>query len=303
MIMTGSVEKTARIAVELPEILAEKTPIAGFAGIISRNLTTSAGIAIIVLLAVTAIAAPWLGTVDPSAISPVDRTLPPSAAHWFGTDMLGRDIYSRVLYGARVSLIVGFTTSIVASLIGLLLGLIAGYVRWSDGLIMRVMDAVMSVPSILLAIALLSVASGSIASVVFAITVAEIPRVARVIRGQVLSLRGLPYVEAAVTCGTRTPQIIVRHILPNIVAPLIVQATYICAAAILIEASLSFVGAGLPPTVPSWGNIMADGRSIWQVKPYIIFFPAIMLSLTVLAVNMVGDGLRDVLDPRAAGRI
>ncbi|MGQ3029414.1 MAG: ABC transporter permease [Ferrovibrionaceae bacterium] len=291
------------IATSLPDILEEKTTTSGWWGLASRHPTIFIGATLLASLVFVACAAPLLGTVDPSAISPLDRTLAPSSEHWFGTDLLGRDVYSRVLYGARVSLAVGFSTAALASAFGLLLGLIAGYVRWTDGLIMRVMDSVMSVPSILLAIALLSVTSGSLGSVIFAITVAEIPRVARLIRGQVLALRGMPYVEAAMTSGTRTPAIMARHILPNVVAPLTVQTTYICAAAILVEASLSFVGAGLPPTTPSWGNIMAEGRSIWQVKPYIIFFPALMLSITVLAVNIIGDGLRDLLDPRSAGRM
>ncbi|MBV9970240.1 MAG: ABC transporter permease, partial [Xanthobacteraceae bacterium] len=215
------------------------------------------------------------------------------------TDMLGRDIYSRVLYGARVSLTVGLSVAILASVVGLAIGLVSGMVRWADGIIMRVMDGLMSIPPILLAVALMALTRGSIGNVIVAITIAEIPRVSRLVRGVVLSLREQPYVDAAIAAGTRTPMIILRHILPNTVAPMTVQATYICGSAMIVEAILSFIGAGTPPTIPSWGNIMAEGRALWQVKPFIVFFPAAFLSITVLAVNLVGDGLRDALDPRA----
>jgi peptide/nickel transport system permease protein len=217
--------------------------------------------------------------------------------------MLGRDVYSRVLYGARVSLIVGFSVAIIASVIGLFIGLLSGFVRVLDAILMRIMDGVMSIPGILLAIALMALRGGSIGNVILAITIVEIPRVARLVRGVVLSLREQPYVEAAVAAGTRTPKIIWKHILPNTLAPITVQATFICASAMLTEATLSFIGAGTPPIIPSWGNIMAEGRALWQVKPYIVFFPAIFLSITVLAVNLLGDGLRDALDPRMAKRI
>jgi peptide/nickel transport system permease protein len=231
------------------------------------------------------------------------RTREPSARWWFGTDMLGRDVYSRVMYGARVSLIVGISVAILSSIVGLAIGLVSGFVRWADGIIMRIMDGMMSIPPILLAIALMALTRGSVRNVIISITIAEIPRVSRLVRGVVLSLREQPYVDAAVAAGTRTPVIIWRHILPNTLAPITVQATYICAAAMIIEAILSFIGAGTPPIIPSWGNIMAEGRALWQVKPYIVFFPAVFLSITVLAVNLLGDGLRDALDPRMAKRI
>ncbi|MFC3124565.1 ABC transporter permease [Pseudoroseomonas globiformis] len=280
-----------------------KTARKGFIGYIMRHPNIGIGGFLLLLIVAVAVFAPFLWTKDPTALAPVMRTRNPSAAAWFGTDMLGRDVYSRVVYGARVSLIVGFGVAFFASIIGLAIGLVSGFVRWADSIIMRIMDGLMSIPSILLAIALMALTRGSVGNVILAITVAEIPRVARLVRGVVLSLREQPYVDAAIASGTRTPVIIWRHILPNTLAPMTVQATYICGAAMLIEAGLSFIGAGTPPIIPSWGNIMAEGRALWQVKPYIVFFPAIFLSITVLAVNLLGDGLRDSLDPRMAKRV
>ena len=270
---------------------------------IRRYPTMAIGGVLLFLILFAAGAAPILFTVDPTALTPRLRTRAPSAQFWFGTDMLGRDIYSRVLYGARVSLEVGFAVAALASIVGMTIGLVSGFVRWADSVIMRVMDGLMSIPPILLAIALMALTRGSVGNVITAITIAEIPRVSRLVRGVVLSLREQPYVEAAIASGTRTPKIILRHILPNCLAPIIVQATYICASAMITEAILSFIGAGTPPIIPSWGNIMAEGRALWQVKPYIVFFPAVFLSITVLAVNLLGDGLRDALDPRMAKRL
>jgi peptide/nickel transport system permease protein len=250
-----------------------------------------------------AVFAPLLFTVDPTALAPARRTRPPSGQYWFGTDMLGRDVYSRVLYGSRISLIVGFAVALIASLVGMTIGLTAGFVRSVDSIVMRVMDGLQSIPGILLAIALMALTRASVENVVAAIAVTQLPTVSRLVRSVVLSLREQPYVEAAVAAGTRLPVIIVKHILPNTLAPVIVQATFICASAMLTEATLSFIGAGTPPIIPSWGNIMAEGRALWQVKPYIVFFPAAFLSVTVLAVNLLGDGLRDALDPRLAKRI
>lgn len=272
----------------------------GVIRLIRRYPTIAIGGSLVVAVILMAIFAPFLGTTDPTSISTRMRTREPSAQFWFGTDMLGRDIYSRVLYGARVSLVVGFSVAILASVIGLAIGLVAGFIRAADAVIMRVMDGIMSIPSILLAVALMALTRGSVGNVILAITIAEIPRVSRLVRGVVLSLREQPYVDAAVAAGTRTPMIIIKHILPNTLAPIIVQATYICAAAMITEAILSFIGAGTPPIIPSWGNIMAEGRALWQVKFYIVLIPAIFLSVTVLAVNLLGDGLRDALDPRLA---
>lgn len=284
----------------LPDLWPPVKARRGIVGFLRRYPTIAIGVALLVAMVLMAVLAPYLGTVDPTALATSRRTREPSALYWFGTDMLGRDIYSRVVYGARVSLTVGFSVAILASAAGLTIGLVSGMVRWADGIIMRVMDGLMSIPPILLAVALMALTRGSIGNVIMAITIAEIPRVSRLVRGVVLSLREQPYVDAAVAAGTRVPMIILRHILPNTLAPMTVQATYICASAMIVEAILSFIGAGVPPIIPSWGNIMADGRAIWQVKPFIVFFPAVFLSVTVLAVNLLGDGMRDALDPRLA---
>jgi peptide/nickel transport system permease protein len=287
----------------LPDVLPPIRRRGRFRTLVRRHPTIAMGAGLLGIVVFIAVFAPWLGTVDPTALAPAKRIRPPSETYWFGTDMLGRDVYSRVMYGARVSLIVGFAVALLSSVVGTFIGLISGYVRWLDAVIMRIMDGLMSIPPILLAIALMALTRGSVQNVIIAISVAEVPRVARLIRGVVLSLREQPYVEAAIASGTRVPKIILRHILPNTIAPLTVQATYICASAMITEAILSFIGAGTPPTVPSWGNIMAEGRALWQVKPYIVFFPAVFLSVTVLAVNLLGDGLRDSLDPRLAKRL
>jgi peptide/nickel transport system permease protein len=287
----------------LPDVLPPAPVRSRLGHLIHRHPTFMIGAALLLIMLFIAVFAPYLGTVDPTALAPAKRTRPPSSLYWFGTDMLGRDVYSRVLYGSRVSLIVGFGVAILSSVIGVLIGVISGFVRWLDALLMRIMDGLMAIPGILLAIALMALTRGSVSNVIIAITIPQVPQVARLIRSVVLSLREQPYVEAAVASGTRLPKIILRHILPNTMAPLTVQATYICASAMITEAILSFIGAGTPPIIPSWGNIMAEGRALWQVKFYIVLFPAIFLSLTVLAVNMLGDGLRDALDPRLAKRL
>jgi peptide/nickel transport system permease protein len=270
---------------------------------IRRHPMIVAGGTLLLLMAIIAIAAPLLGTVDPKQLAPRLRLRPPSERYWFGTDMLGRDIYSRVMYGARVSLSVGLAVAILSTVVGLAIGLVSGYLRLLDSIVMRMMDGLMSIPPVLLAIALMALTRPSVENVILAIAVSEIPRVSRLVRGLVLSLREQPFVEAAVASGTRLPAILIRHILPNTLAPLTVQATYVCASAMITEAILSFIGAGTPPNIPSWGNIMAEARSLFQVAAYIMLFPAIFLSLTVLAVNLLGDGLRDALDPRLARRM
>ncbi len=287
----------------LPAILPSPKVRGRVAGFIYRHPTIFVGGLLVGIMLLIAIFAPYLGTKDPTALAPARRTREPSALYWFGTDMLGRDVYSRVMYGTRVSLVVGFAVALCASVIGTFFGLVAGFIRKLDSVVMRVMDGLMSIPSLLLAIALMALTRASVQNVIVAISITEFPRVCRLVRGVVLSLREQPYVEAAVASGTRTPMIIWKHILPNTLAPLMVLATFIAASAMITEAILSFIGAGTPPTIPSWGNIMAEGRALWQVKPYIVFFPAAFLCVTVLAVNLLGDGLRDALDPRLAKRI
>jgi peptide/nickel transport system permease protein len=272
---------------------------------------------VLVLLVAVALLAPWLGTVDPSLFDPASRDLLPgqhgeittlegeTLKHTFlmGSDSFGRDIYSRVIYGTQVSLVVGVATALLALAFGIVLGLCAGYLRWLDGPLMRVMDGVMAIPAILIAIALVAMWKGSLLTVVVAIAVPEIPRVTRLVRSLVLSIREEPYVEAAISLGTPTWLIMARHILPNCVAPLVVQGTFICASGILVEAILSFLGVGLPPDIPTWGNVMAEGRAQFNEYPHNIFFPGIFLAVTVLAVNILGDGLRDTLDPKMAKRV
>ena len=274
-----------------------------FRDALRRHPTAIAGALVLMAMVLIAVLAPWLGTTDPLALSPVERLKPPSGEHWFGTDMLGRDVYSRVIYGSRISMTVGVAVAALSIAIGLAIGLVTGFVRWLDAVVMRVMDGLMSIPSVLLAIALMALTKASVGNVIVAITLAEVPRVVRLVRSLVLSLREQPYVEAAVAAGTNLPLILLRHILPNTVAPLLVQGTYICASAMITEALLSFIGAGTPPNVPSWGNIMAEARSMFQLAAYLIYFPGVFLSLTVLAVNLLGDGMRDALDPRLARRM
>ncbi len=275
------------------------------------------GFVLVILIALMGLSAPLLTSSDPSAINPSNRNKVPGfevterddegnkinkVAH-FGTDSLGRDVYARVVYGARVSLVVGLSVAIISVFIGLLIGLVSGYFRRVDGIVMRIMDGLMAIPAILLAIALVSLSGASLLTVIVAVAIPEIPRVVRLVRSIVLSIREEPYVEAAISVGTPTPKILWRHVLPNTIAPLIVQATYICGAAILVEAILSFLGVGIPPEVPTWGNIMAEGRSSFQLFPHNILYPGIFLALTVLGINMLGDGLRDTIDPRMSKKL
>jgi len=282
-----------------------------------RNWSVRVGGSALLLMIVVAGAAPLLGTVDPSLFDAASRDLRPGQAgeimtldgellrHEFvmGSDSFGRDIYSRVIYGTRVSLLVGIATALLALAFGIVLGLCSGYLRWLDGPLMRVMDGLMAIPAILLAIALVALWRASVLTVVLAIAITEIPRVTRLVRSLVLSIREEPYVEAAISLGSPTWKIMFGHILPNCVAPLLVQGTYICASAILVEAILSFLGVGLPPDIPTWGNIMAEGRVQFMAYPHNLFFPGVFLAVTVLAVNILGDGLRDTLDPKMAKRV
>jgi peptide/nickel transport system permease protein len=304
----------------LPGELVERAPAAPrreAMRMLARNPSVVIGATIIAFLALVGLFAPLLGTIDPSEINPAFRNKKPGVertiraddgketvfVHRFGTDSLGRDVYSRVVYGARVSLIIGVTVAILAVTVGLFVGLVAGYIRWLDGIIMRIMDGLMAIPAILLAMGVVSLSRAGLLAVVIAIVIPDIPRVVRLVRATVLTIREEPYVEAAITVGTPTPTLLVRHVLPNTIAPLIVQGTFICASAILIEAILSFLGIGIPPETPTWGNIMAEGRSLFRIYPHNIFYPGVCLAMAVLAINMLGDGLRDTLDPRFAKRL
>jgi peptide/nickel transport system permease protein len=287
------------IAVAVPSAVPRRA----WRGVIRRHPTIIFGAVLLAVMAAVAILAPYLGTVDPQAISPIERLHWPSAAHWFGTDALGRDVYSRTIYGARVSLIVGFSVALLSTGLGLAIGLLTGSSRWTDAIIMRIMDGLMSIPSILIAIALMALTRASMQNVILAITVGEVPRVTRLVRSIVLSLREMPYVEAAVASGTPALRILRRHILPNTLPTLFVQATFTAASAMIVEAYLSFLGVGTPPIIPSWGNIMAEGRTWFQIAYYLVLFPGVMLLLAVLAVNLLGDGLRDALDPRLQRRM
>jgi peptide/nickel transport system permease protein len=286
-------------AEDMPRVAS---PLVRAATAIRRNPTIFIGAMLLAALVALTLAAPWIAG-DPFRQAPINRLRPPSEGFWFGTDQFGRDVFSRTVYGARVSLIVGFAVAALSSLIGLAAGLVCGYYSRIDAVVMRAMDGIMAIPSILLAIALITLTRPGLGIVIAAIVIPEVPRVVRVVRSVVLSIRAQPYVESAIAGGTRNAKLLARHILPNTLAPLIVQATYVCASAMLIEAGLSFLGAGVPPEIPSWGNIIAQGRTFFQIAPWSILIPGAFLALTVLAVNMLGDGLRDRLDPRLARRL
>jgi peptide/nickel transport system permease protein len=290
---------TATTAVDMP---VPPTPLARLATGIRRNPTIAFGVFMLAVLATVALIAPWISG-DPFKLASINRLRPPSERFWFGTDQFGRDVFARTMYGARVSLMVGFVVAAVSCAVGLLLGLLCGYFRRVDALVMRVMDGLMAIPSLLLAIALITLTRPGLAIVIVAITIPEVPRVVRVVRSLVLSIRSQPYIESAIAGGTRGAKLVLRHILPNTLAPLIVQGSYVFASAMLIEAGLSFIGAGVPPETPSWGNIIAQGRSFFQIAPWTILIPGCFLAAAVLAVNLLGDGLRDRLDPRLARRM
>ncbi len=299
-------------------VTTAQSPFRQTLGRMFSNTSVLLGGGLALLIALMGIFAPYLDTRDPSGISPRNRNQPPGyeatvrdyntgqkveVVYRMGSDTLGRDVYSRVVYGARTSLIVGLSVAAIAIFVGMLIGLIAGYFRFADSFIMRIMDGMMAIPAILLAIAVVSLFSAGLLSVIVAIVVSEIPRVVRLVRSVVLSIREEPYVEAAITAGTPTPLLLVRHVLPNTIAPLIVQGTFIVASAIIVEAILSFLGIGIPPEIPTWGNIMAEGRQVFQLHPHNILYPGIVLALTVLSVNVLGDGLRDTMDPRFSKQV
>ena len=269
---------------------------------VRRQATLILGAAVLALVIILAIAAPWISP-DPMRLAPAERLQPPSAQHWLGSDSLGRDVYARAVYGARISLVVGVSVAAVSVVFGLLIGLVAGYWTGVGMVVMRVMDGLMAIPAILLAIALVSLNKASVFIVIVAISIPEIPRVVRLVRAVVLTVRERPYIEAAVSGGSRASKIVWRHILPSTVPPLIVQSTYVIASAILIEAGLSFLGAGVPPDIPTWGNMIASSRLFIARAPWTVFVPGGALALVILAVNLLGDALRDRLDVRLMRRV
>ncbi|MER9158369.1 ABC transporter permease [Mesorhizobium sp. M0778] len=266
-----------------------------------RHPLALVGGGLLALLIILALAAP-LYAGDPVNMDPFKRLQPPSAEMWFGSDNLGRDVFARTIFGARISLMVGLLSAASAAVVGLLIGVIAGYSRSFDNVVMRVMDGLMSIPTILLAIALISLTGPGIGILIVAIAIPETPAVARLVRSVVLGVRELPYVEAALCGGARLPKVLWRHILPSTIPPLMVQGATVCASAIMTEAGLSFLGVGVPPEIPSWGNMIASSRLYLAIAPLTIFAPGICLAVTVLAVNLLGDGLRDMFDPRSKRR-
>lgn len=269
--------------------------------VFSSPIVTVATVVLVVIV-LSAVFAAWVVPHDPVRLTPSERLKPPSETYWLGTDAFGRDLFSRIIYGGQISLVVGVCAAIAAVMFGLILGLLAGYIRWIDAVLMRMVDGLMAIPSILLAIAIVSLWGASMWTVLVAITIPEVPRVVRLVRSLVLSAREEPYVEAAIAAGSSTFLIMRRHLMPNTIAPLIIQGTYICASAILTEAILSFLGAGINPETPSWGNIMAEGRIYFQINPGIVLWPGLIVSVAILSINLLGDAVRDALDPRMAKR-
>jgi peptide/nickel transport system permease protein len=287
----------------LPEpSLPITTPLRPKLGFLTATPIIAVATILLLLIIALAVLAPWIAPHDPLQLAPSLRLRPSSAQFLLGTDAYGRDVLSRVIYGGRVSLLIGIGAAVFSVAVGLLIGLVSGFFKWVDAVMMRVMDGLMAIPSILLAIAVVSLSGASIMTVLIAITIPEVPRVARLVRSVVLAAREEPYVEAAISVGSSLPKIMWRHLMPNTIAPLIVQGTYVCASAILTEAILSFLGAGISPETPTWGNIMAEGRAYFQIKPSLIFWPGLLLSIAILSINLVGDAARDALDPRMKQR-
>lgn len=270
---------------------------------IRRHPRIAIGGSLMAILVALSLLAPWIAPYDPLKLNVSQRLKPPGDVYWFGTDAYGRDVLSRTLWGGQISLVIAAAVAVLSTVVGTFIGLLAGYFRAMDAIVMRVMDGLMAIPGILLAVAMLSLSKASVQTVVIAITIPEIPRVVRLVRAVVLSLREQTFVSGAVAAGSRVPRILFRHILPNAMTPIIVQATYIAASAVLIEAYLGFLGVGTPPEIPSWGNIIAEGRNFIMLAIWSVLFPGLFLGTMVLAINILGDGVRDMLDPRIAKRI
>ena len=291
-----AIETIPQTTVIVPD---RRWPALGF--LVSTPIILGATICLVLVIA-SALFAPWLSPHNPMEMAPALRLKPPSADFPLGTDAFGRDLLSRTLYGGRISLLIGIGAAIISIVIGLAIGLVSGFFRWADAIIMRIMDGLMAIPAILLAIAVVALSGASLQTVLVAIVIPEVPRVVRLVRSVVLTAREEPYVEAAIAMGTSLPKILWRHLMPNTIAPLIVQGTYVCASAILTEAILSFLGAGISPETPTWGNIMAEGRTVFMIKPSLIFVPGVVLSIAILSINLIGDAARDALDPRMKQR-
>jgi peptide/nickel transport system permease protein len=267
-----------------------------------NNWSVRLALLFLLMVVVFAIFAPYMHTVSPTELDPAMRLKGVSAEHWLGTDALGRDLYSRIVYGARISFMIGFGVLGISVFFGVIFGALAGYFDVMDTIIMRFMDGVMAIPNILLAIALVSVSGGSLYTVLMAISIPEIPRVTRIVRGAIMSTKSESFVEAAITQGTSVWTILGRHLLPSAIAPLIVHGAYVFASAVMFESVLSFLGAGIPPEIPSWGNIIAEGRRYFQMIPGLVLYTGVVLSLTILSINIIGDALRDVFDPKSLSR-
>lgn len=270
----------------------------GFIWQLLSRPTSAAAIGILIVILIASAAAPWLAPYAPAELSIMTRLTAPNASHWFGSDELGRDVFTRTLYAGQTSLLVGASVVIFASLAGIVLGLAAGYFPRVDGPVSRLIDAMMAFPDILLAIALVAALGPTAINVTLALGTVYTPRLARVVRASTLVVRELPFVEAARALGVPTPVILTRHILRNIASPLLVQATFIFANAILAEAGLSFLGVGISPDIPTWGTIISQGRQYMDDAPWIMLFPGIAIVITVLSLQLLGDALRDFLDPR-----
>ncbi|KLK92458.1 peptide ABC transporter permease [Microvirga vignae] len=275
--------------------------LSGLPRLARRHPLVFIGGGLLALLIILALAAPLYAS-DPLNLYPFKRLQPLSAEMWLGSDNLGRDVFARTAFGARISLLVGLTSAASTVLTGLLVGIIAGYNRRFDSIAMRIMDGLMSIPTILLALALVSLTGAGIGILIVAITITHTPGTARLVRSVVLGVRERPYVEAALCGGARLPKVLWRHILPSTIPALMIQSANLCASAIMTEAGLSFLGVGVPPEIPSWGNMISSSRLYLPIAPWSVFAPGICLAVTVLAVNLLGDGLRDLFDPRATRR-
>ena len=269
-----------------------------------REPTMTFGLSLLFVLVAISLTGPFLIANEPTKINMDARLDAPSAAYWFGTDAFGRDVFSRTISGGRISLLVAAAVAVLTMVFGAAFGSLAGYFRKVDAVLMRVMDGLMAIPTVLLAIALMVILGASLQNVIIAIVIVDTPRMTRVARASVLSLREQPFVDAARAVGAQNSRILLRHVIPNLLAPLIVMGTYVAASAMLTEAYLSFLGAGIPAVDnPSWGNIMAEGRGFIHKAMWVIFFPGLVLAVTVTSINLAGDGLRDILDPKLAHRL